>query len=427
MTLLQTAALLIVLAGAFGAVNYFLLRLPSSIGILVVALFAALGVIGIDAAFPGLRATDEIRKLVNDLHFSEALLEGMLGLLLFAGALHVKLGDLRAEARVVALMATMGVALSTVIAGVGFSWITGMPLVVALVFGALISPTDPVAVLGVLREANLRKTLETKIAGESLFNDGVGYVVFLVLVGIAFPGDNQTDQGLWAASLLFLQEAGGGALLGAVLGWLTFQVMKRIDDFALEVLISLGLAFGGYELAIALHMSGPIMAVVAGLFIGDVGMKHGMSEETRAYLDAFWKLIDEILNAILFLMIGIEVLALTFTEDALIAGIFAIGLSLLARLAAVSLPIMILSPFRTFSPGVIPIMTWGGLKGGISVALALSLPDSEYKPLILTATYIVVMFSIIIQGLTVAPLAKRLGREPELMWANRAPLSGSPG
>lgn len=415
MTLLQTIALLIVLAGAFGSVNYFVFRLPSSIGIMLVALLSALGVLAIDALFPGLKVTDEIRGLVRDLHFSTALLEGMLGLLLFAGALHVNLSDLRKEAWVVALMATMGVALSTVVAGVGFSWITGVPLLVALVFGAIVSPTDPVAVLGVLRAAKLRKSLETKIAGESLFNDGVGYVVFLILVGIAFPGVSHSDEGVLAASLLFLHEAGGGALLGGVLGWLTFQVMRRIDDYALEVLISLGLAFGGYALADALHMSGPIMVVVAGLFIGDVGMKHGMSAETRAYLDAFWRLIDEILNAVLFLMIGIEVLALTFTQDALVAGVLAIALSLFARLAAVSLPILILRPFREFSRGVIPIMTWGGLKGGISVALALSLPESEYKALILTATYVVVMFSIIVQGLTVAPLAKRLGREPELM------------
>ncbi len=415
MTLLQTAALLIVLAGAFGTVNYFLLRLPPSIGILVVALAASLGVMGADRLLPGLAITGDIRAMIEDIDFSAALLEGMLGLLLFAGALHVKLGDLRREARLVALMATIGVGLSTLIAGVGFSWITGMPLLVALVFGALISPTDPVAVLGVLRQANLRKSLETKIAGESLFNDGVGYVVFLILVGLAFPSGDGHGGGWNEALRLFLQEAVGGAVLGAVLGWLTFQVMKRIDDYALEVLISLGLAFGGYELAVTLHMSGPIMAVVAGLFIGDVGMKHGMSEETRNYLDAFWRLIDEILNAILFLMIGIEVFALAFSMDAVRAGLFAIALSLVARLAAVLLPVLILKPFREFSRGIVPIMTWGGLKGGISVALALSLPENEWKPLILTATYIVVLFSIIVQGLTIAPLAGRVGREPELM------------
>jgi len=414
MSLLQIASLLIVLAGAFGTINYLYLRLPSSIGILVVALLASFAVIATDAIFPALTVEEQIRAQVLELEFSEALLEGMLGLLLFAGALHVKLSDLRKAWLVIFLMATIGVGISTVIVGFGFSWITGMPLMIALVFGALISPTDPVAVLGVLREADLPKSLETKIAGESLFNDGVGYVVFLVLVGLAFPSDDHRSSGLADAGLLFVQEALGGAVLGLVLGWLTFRVMRRIDDYSLEVLITLGLAFGGYELAVWLHVSAPITAVCAGLLIGDIGAKHGMSEETRQYVEAFWKLVDEILNAVLFLMIGFEVFAVAFEVDFLIAGFMAIGLNLLARLAAVSVPVLILKPFRTFSRGVIPIMTWGGLKGGISVALALSLPDSEWKPLILTVTYIVVIFSTIVQGLTVTRLAERVGRAPEL-------------
>ena len=415
MTILQIASLLIVLAGAFGAINYLFLKLPSAIGILVVALVASVALILFDLIFPAFGLTDKVRATVLEIDFSEALLEGMLGLLLFAGALHVKLGDLRREWVVVALMATIGIGLSTTIVGIGFSWITGMPLLVALVFGALISPTDPVAVLGVLREANLQKSLETKIAGESLFNDGVGYVVFLILIGLAFPTGEDHGNGLAGAVKLFVVEALGGALLGITLGWLTFRVMRRIDDYSLEVLITLGLAFGGYELAVYLTVSAPIMAVCAGLLIGDVGTKYGMSEETRRYVDAFWKLIDEILNAVLFLMIGVEVFAVVFDANDLLAGFAAIALALVARLAAVAVPVLMLKPFRRFSRGVIPIMTWGGLKGGISVALALSLPDSDWKPLILTATYIVVVFSIIVQGLTVAPLASRLGREPELM------------
>lgn len=415
MTALQIASLLIVLAGAFGSINYLFLKLPSSIGILIVALAASLGVMGLDLLLPELHMTADLRVLVQDLEFSDALLEGMLGLLLFAGALHVKLGDLRKQAWVVVLMATIGVGVSTVIVGYGFHWLLGAPLIIALVFGALITPTDPVAVLGVLREANLRKSLETKIAGESLFNDGVAYVVFLVLVGIAFPHGDAHASGFAGAAKLFVQEAIGGALLGAFLGWIVFQIMKRIDDFPLEVLLSLGLAFGGYQLAVYLHLSGPIMAVVAGLFIGDVGMKYGMSQQTRDYLDAFWKLIDEILNAVLFLLIGIEVFAIAFDGDALWGGVIAIGLSLTARLAAVVVPILILKPFRSFTSDVIPIMTWGGLKGGISVALVLTLPDSEWKPLMLAMTYIVVLFSIIVQGLTIAPLARRLGREPDLL------------
>lgn len=418
MNFLQITSLLIVLAGVFGAINYLFLKLPSAIGILVVALFASFALLGADLLAPQFGIADAARLLIADIDFSDALLEGMLGLLLFAGALHVKLHELRAQWVPVALMATIGIALSTTIVGFGFSWITGMPLLIALVFGALISPTDPVAVLGVLREANLRKSLETKIAGESLFNDGVGYVVFLVLAGMAFAGSGHGDTGaaaLTGAALLFVQEAVGGAVLGIVLGWLTFRVMRLIDDYALEVLLTLGLAFGGYELAVALHVSAPIMAVCAGLLIGDIGAKHGMSAETRSYVDAFWKLIDEILNAVLFLLIGFEVVAVAFDAGYLASGVAAIALALLARLAAVAVPILLLRPFRDFSRGVVPIMTWGGLKGGISVALALSLPDSEWKPLILTATYVVVVFSIVVQGLTVAPLARRAGREPELM------------
>lgn len=415
MNFLQITSLLIVLAGAFGAINYLYLKLPSAIGILVVAFAASLGVMALDLMVPALGVADAVRETVTGLHFSQALLEGMLGLLLFAGALHVKLRDLKTEWVLVFLMATIGVGLSTAIIGTGFSWLTGMPFIVALVFGAIISPTDPVAVLGVLREANLKTSLETKIAGESLFNDGVAYVVFLVLVGIAFPGDDHHGSSLADAAMLFVQEAVGGALLGIVLGWLTFRVMRLIDDYALEVLITLGLAFGGYELAIWLHVSAPIMAVCAGLLIGDIGAKHGMSAQTRDYVDAFWKLIDEILNAVLFLMIGFEVFAIVFDASFLMAGVLAIGLALIARLAAVAVPVLMLKPFRDFSQGVVPIMTWGGLKGGISVALALSLPEGDWKPLILTATYIVVLFSIIVQGLTIAPLARRVGREPDLM------------
>lgn len=419
MHFLQITSFLIVLAGVFGAINYLYLKLPAAIGILIVALLASFGLLAVDMLAPQLEIADTARALVVSVDFSDTLLEGMLGLLLFAGALHVKLSDLRAEWIPVALMATIGVGLSTAIVGFGFSWITGMPLIIALVFGALISPTDPVAVLGVLRQANLRKSLETKIAGESLFNDGVGYVVFLVLSGMAFAntghgGDHGASE-LDDAAILFIQEAFGGALLGIVLGWITFRVMRRIDDYSLEVLLTLGLAFGGYELAVALHVSAPIMAVCAGLLIGDIGTTHGMSAQTREYVDAFWKLIDEILNAVLFLLIGFEVFAVAFDIAYLKAGVLAIGLSLVARLAAVSVPVLALEPFRKFSRGVIPIMTWGGLKGGISVALALSIPENEWKPLILTSTYIVVIFSIIVQGLTVAPLAKKVGREPDML------------
>ena len=415
MDFLQITSILIVLAAAFGALNYLLFKLPSAIGILVVSLLASLGIVVINALLPDMGIEQTVRKTVTGVDFSQALLEGMLGLLLFAGALHVKLSDLQKQWSLILLMATLGVALSTIVFGIGAHLMFGLPLLVALVFGSLISPTDPVAVLGVLRAANLKKSLETKIAGESLFNDGVGYVVFLVLVGLAFPSDHAHGNGISDAAILFVQEAVGGAVIGLVLGWLVFRVMRQIDDYPLEVLLTLALAFGGYQLSVWLHFSAPIMAVCAGLLIGDIGAKHGMSAQTREYVDAFWKLIDEILNAVLFLMIGFEVFAVTFDFDVLITGVLSIGLALLARFSAVFIPVLLLKRSQDFSNGIVPIMTWGGLKGGISVALALSLPDSEWKPMILAATYIVVIFSIIIQGLTIAPMAKRLGREPDLL------------
>jgi CPA1 family monovalent cation:H+ antiporter len=413
MTFLQITSALIVLAGTFAAINAIFFRLPSAIGILIVSLLASLGLLGLDALSPDLHLTAELQRMVVAFDFSDALLEGMLGLLLFAGALHVKFSNLKARWGIVMLMATMGVCLSTLVAGIGFSWITGAPLLIALVFGALISPTDPVAVLGVLRAAKLPKSLETKIAGESLFNDGVGYVVFLVLVGLAFPAAGAHGASFGDAALLFFREAFGGAVLGLALGWGTYRVMCEINDYSVEVLLTLALAFGGYQLALWLHVSAPIMAVCAGLLIGDEMTAHAMTQKTRDYVDAFWKLLDEILNAILFLMIGLEVFAIAFSIGAITAGLLAIGLSLLARWCAVIVPIMVLRPFRDFSQGIVPIMTWGGLKGGISVALALSLPESEFKPLILTVTYIVVLFCIIVQGLTVAPMARRVSDNPD--------------
>ena len=407
MTPLQIASLLVCLAAFLGVINHFLLRLPSAIGLVVTGLVAALAIIGLDEIFPALTIEETVRRLVLEIDFSDALLEGMLGFLLFAGALHVDLETLRQQKWVVALTASIGVLISTALVAAGFGWLAGAPLLIALVFGALISPTDPVAVLGILKSAQVPKSLEVKIAGESLFNDGVAYVLFLILVALAFgQGHGEAPIGAVEILELFVLEVGGGALLGGAAGWLVFQAMRRIDDYALEVLLTLALVMGLYALASALHMSGPIAVVIAGLFIGNTGVRFGMSETTRQHVDAFWRLVDEILNAVLFLLIGLEVFALALRMDWLQLGLVMIPLVIAARFVAVLTTVSLLRFRREFTEGAVPIMTWGGLRGGISVALALSLPDSEWKPLILTVTYVVVIFSIVVQGLTVRAVVR---------------------
>jgi CPA1 family monovalent cation:H+ antiporter len=367
---------------------------------------------GIDALVPGLGIAGMIRSQVEAIDFDATLMDGMLGFLLFAGALHVDLGDLKAQRWVVAVMASVGVLLSTALVGLGYAWLAGVPIAVALVFGALISPTDPVAVLGILKVVTVPKSLEVKIAGESLFNDGVAVVVFLVLVAIAFPAGGGHGEAMTAGgvALLFLQEAVGGVVFGGVLGWLTYQVLKRTDEYVLEILLTLALVMGGYGLAHALHVSGPLAMVVAGLFIGNHGVAFGMSPKSARHVLDFWHLVDEVLNAVLFLLIGVEVFAIPFGERALLPALAAVPLVLAVRFLAVLLPVSVMRLRREFTRGAVAVMTWGGLRGGISVALALSLPDSEWKPTILTATYVVVVFSIVVQGLTVGPLIRRVVR-----------------
>ncbi|HEB58256.1 MAG TPA: sodium:proton antiporter [Gammaproteobacteria bacterium] len=409
MTTLDTIAVLISLAALFSYLNARFIRLPTTIGLMIIALLLSLTMIAMGKlGWSGLR--DHAEVFLRGIDFHETLMQGMLSFLLFAGALHVNLADLRQQKWVIGLLASLGVLISTFLVGTLTWWVlmalgSPLPYIYCLVFGALISPTDPIAVLGILKTAGAPKTLETKITGESLFNDGVGVVVFLVLAGIA-AGTQSMDP--LAIGALFAQEAMGGALFGFVLGWLAYAMLRSIDNYQVEVLITLAVVMGGYALASHLHLSGPIAMVVAGLLIGNRGRRLAMSDVTRDHLDKFWELVDEVLNAALFVLIGLEVLVVVLHHEYLIAALVLIPVVLLARLISVGLPILGLSRFRSFTPGVVPILTWGGLRGGISVALALSLPLGAERDILLSVTYVIVVFSIVVQGMTISRLVRRL-------------------
>ena len=410
----RAAAVLLTLAAVFGYINHRLLNLPRTIGLVVVALFTSLGVLALDALVPSIGLGGFFRKAMIDIDFSDTLMHGMLSFLLFAGALHVDLGRLAERKWVIGVLATVGVVASTFIVGGAMWWVfrelgLPMPMIYCLIFGALISPTDPVAVLGILKTANAPAGLEAKIVGESLFNDGVGVVVFIILISIA-AADSGGGEAMGAVdiAILFGTEAVGGAVLGLVAGGLAFFALRSIDEYNLEVIITLALVAATYELAQFLHTSGLIAVVVAGLLIGNHGKALAMSERTREHLINFWTLIDEILNAVLFLLIGLEVLLISIELNFLVAAVIAIPVVLIARFICVGVPITAFRLQRDFTPGVVRILTWGGLRGGISVALALSLPAGPEKSLILTVCYVVVIFSIIIQGMTIGRLVKRL-------------------
>ncbi len=409
MDLVSVISVLLVIAALFGYLNERYVHLPSTIGLMLIALVMSLGLIVLGRF--GLAPGRVVREFLSHVDFNQALMHGMLSFLLFAGALHVNLEDLNRNRWTVGLLATGGVIVSTALIGVAGWWLFGMlgvdlPLLYCLVFGALISPTDPIAVLAVLKSVGVSRDLEAKIAGESLFNDGVGVVVFLVLLGIAAEG---TGVHAGDIALLFAREALGGAVFGLAVGYLAYRMLKGVDNYSVEVLITLALVAGGYALADHLHLSGPIAIVVAGLLIGNHGRLLAMSSATREHLDTFWELIDETLNAVLFVLIGLEVLVLTFTPRLLLAGALMIPLVLFARFVSVGLPVRLLGRLREFSPHAIPVLTWGGLRGGISVALALSIPAGPERPVILAVTYVVVVFSILVQGLTVGRLARAAG------------------
>jgi CPA1 family monovalent cation:H+ antiporter len=412
---IDAAALLVVLAAALGYLNHTLIGLPHTIGLTVMGAAASLGVLAVDSLIPGAGVGEAARGFLSGIDFQTALMEGMLSFLLFAGALHVDLGHLLARRWAVLAMATVGVGVSTLVVGLGFKLLTALfgielPLVWCFVFGALISPTDPVAVLGILKSARVPATLEAKVAGESLFNDGVGVVVFSILLTAALGAEAFS---VTHAGELFAREALGGALFGLAVGWLAYRAMRSIDEHNLELLITLALVMGGYALAQRLHVSGPVAMAVAGLLIGNHGTAYAMSENTAERLHTFWSLLDEVLNSVLFLLIGLEVLAVRPSGALIGLGVASIVLVLLARAASVGLPMAVLSRFVPFTRGAFPVLVWGGLRGGISIALALSLPAGPIKDVILAATYVIVVFSVIVQGASVGAAARRFVGDAE--------------
>jgi CPA1 family monovalent cation:H+ antiporter len=413
MSWFELLAVLLVLAAGFSYLNHKLLRLPATIGLMALTLLTSAAVIAVGQVAPALPAAAQ--AFIGQLSFDQTLLHGMLGFLLFAGALHLDLGELTRYKTAIAVLATVGVLLSTAIVG-SLTWLvlvllgSAIPFIYCLLFGALISPTDPIAVLALLKQIGAPPSVEIKIAGESLFNDGVGVVVFLALLDVAMGSGSLQASHL---ATLFLREAAGGAFFGLAAGLLAYVLLRSIDNYQVEILLSLALVAGGYALAQALHLSGPIAMVVAGLLIGNQGRSFAMSPTTVKNLDLFWELIDEILNAVLFVLLGLELLVLRFTGTDLLAGLLSVPIVLAARFVSVALPIWALRRWQPFAPGTVRVLTWGGLRGGISVALALSLPsEREGRPVperevLLVITYVVVVFSVLVQGLTIGPLTRR--------------------
>jgi len=408
MELYYSLSVLIVIASFFAYLNVRFLKLPSTIGVMVIAMAVSIVLVIFGNVFP--HTLRGLSTLVARFDFTELLMGAMLNFLLFAGAIHINMKDLREQRTPIMVFSTVSVIISTFVVGTLVYLIPlpdlELPYIYCLLFGALISPTDPVAVLSILKGANVRKSLETKIAGESLFNDGVAVVVFAVLLQLAQEGsENMTIPHVgW----LFVKEAGGGFLLAMLLGISASRAMSKIDDYKVSVLITLSVVMGGYLIASQLHVSGPLTMVIAGLIIGNLKKRWTMSPVTKDYLDKFWELNDEILNAILFLFIGLNLLLIGDLNEYWIPGIICIATVLFSRFISIWLPTKFIRFREKFSPGTIKILVWGGLRGGVSIALALSINDGPYKKVILAITYFVVVFSIVVQGLTIGKLANKV-------------------
>ncbi len=415
MNYFEIASILVSLSAIFGYINEKYLKLPTTIGLMLISIIFTLFTIIIGYVFPEVLAHQ--KELISSIDFSEVLLDMMLSFMLFAGALHTNVQRLKELARPVLGFAVVSTLISTFLVGSLMYFILNLlglhiSFIYALLFGALISPTDPIAVLGILKKAKIDKKVETVIVGESLFNDGVGVVIFLTILGIAKKGMENFD--MIHILELFSIEVFGGIILGLVIGWVTYQMMKAIDSFDVEVLVTLATVMGGTLLAHKLHVSAPLAMVTAGLMIGtDRVRQNAMSEITEAYVDKFWELIDVILNIVLFVMIGMELLIIEFKPEYLAAGIIGILIVLFSRYLALKPLLKYFERKIKFIPHTDYIMTWGGLRGGISIALALSIPDNPYKELILLVTYVIVIFSILVQGLSLEKLVKKLKNEKD--------------
>lgn len=410
MDTLNIASLLLTVSALFAYINYRFIRLPTTIGIMVISLVFSVALVLL-SKFGYSEGVEYAQSILSDIDFNHTLMHGMLSFLLFAGALHINLGQLIEHKWVIAVLASFGVVLNTFIVGV-VAWYF-LPLmgfnvsfIYCLLFGSLIAPTDPVAVMGILKTAGASKSLETKIAGESLFNDGVAVVVFLGILEIAVSGAPASPSHF---AILFAQEAIGGALFGLVTGFIVLRMLKSVDNYQVEVLLTLALVTGGYAAAGALHLSAPIAVVVAGLMMGSLGRTYAMSPLTQERIDMFWELLDEVLNAVLFLIIGLEVILLDFSPALIITGVVLAVITVIARFVSIGLPVSLFRLRKSFDPHTIKILTWGGLRGGISVALALSMPAGAERDILVSLTYIIVVMSILIQGLTIQKLVAFAG------------------
>ncbi len=406
MDLFHLFSLLIVLSAGFAYINFRILKLPNSIGLMLISLLFSITLLIAGKIFPSL--TDVLTKQISDINFSELLLEGMLSFMLFAGAIHIKYQDLKKEKLSILLFSTVSVLISTFVIGFSSYYLLSIfgvhvQFLHALLFGALISPTDPIAVLSILKSSGISKSLETQISGESLFNDGVAVVIFITILKLAVPNSTLDASNV---IMLFSQEAIGGILVGLVIGYCGYKLIASIDNYVVEVLITLAIVMGGYSLSQYIHVSGPLAMVAAGIITGNVSKKLGMSDITSEYIDKFWELIDEILNSLLFVLIGLELLILQVNKTILYVSLILIVTILITRFISLWIPSLIIRFKRRIQLKTLFLLTWGGLRGGISIALALSIQPEFHKEIWVTITYAVVCFSVLVQGMTIGKLSK---------------------